>query len=316
MPRTRDNQDAGNFMLEVNMYAPSEKGDGLPGNALAPLQADIVSSDPTLLLATSRRPAILPYRSLPIDLLHKATELPWSFLLGSPSESHALKIPVFERATFPKGAQKLPATLRLEIQSTHRLQIYSARALFRARFRGLRWIMYNHRIIAGTVFISAFWITELLFAALAWGALHVILSRSSEEAPPPEIKADEVAQSIKREAGVKDGEVVAEAEIKPKLSDTERTFPSFTGQPALRYQSPPVRVKSEQEDEHTVIIPEKAAEADDEDEDVDDFLDSGIGTSLESSGPARRESMRRRRGRPPPAGGSQNVWRDEDDEDH
>ena len=47
-----------------------------------------------------------------------------------------------------------------------------------------------------------------------------------------------------------------------------------------------------------MILPEtstKATEADDED-DPDVFIDSGMGTSLESSAP-RRDSMRRRRGR-------------------
>ncbi|CAK3918086.1 seipin homolog [Lecanosticta acicola] len=315
MPRTQDNQDAGNFMLDVNMYAPSEKGDGLPtsGNIIAPLKADISptspTADPALLLATSRRSAILPYRSPWVDLIHKATELHW-YLLGFRSESATLKVPIFERVAFAKGFQNVPSTLRLEIQSTHRLQIYSAKALFRARFRGVRWVMYNHRILSAIFFISAFWMTEILFAGLAWLGLHLILSKPAEQ-DRAEVKAEEVSRSIKREAGVKE-----EEEVKPELSDTERTFPSFTGQPALRYHSPPTQVKQEAEDEHAVMIPEKAVEADDEDEEVDDFLDSGIGTSLESSGPARRESMRRRRGRAPVAGVSPNGWHDGEDERH
>lgn len=36
---------------------------------------------------------------------------------------------------------KLPQSLRLEIQSDNKMQIYSARVEFRARFTGLRWVL-------------------------------------------------------------------------------------------------------------------------------------------------------------------------------
>ncbi|KAK0886364.1 hypothetical protein LTR02_018189, partial [Friedmanniomyces endolithicus] len=89
------------------------------------------------------------------------------------------------------------------------------------------------------------------------------------------------------------------------MSDTERTFPGVGGGPAVKYE-PEVRVKMEEEEadeEMGVVVPEhevKASQADaedEEDEDADFFLDSGLGTSMESGNASRRDSMRRRRGR-------------------
>lgn len=291
LPRTQENVGAGNFMLEVNMHGPYEKGSSI----METVQAGIApGKQETAVLATSRRPAIMQYRSTVTELAHKLTELHW-YLLGFRQEAEKLRISMFESVEFPKGWRNVPSTLKLEVQSTHRLQIYDAKAVFRARFRGLRWLMYNHRIISAIVFVSTFWTTEMVFAGLAWGLLTVILSKG-----PLELKAEEVhevAERIKAEPEDDDDNEM------PRLSDTERTFPTLTGQQRLRYQAKP-RVKVEEE-EPAVMVPEhvtKAAEADveDEDEDADFFLDSGLGTSLESSGPARRDSMRRRRGRSAP----------------
>lgn len=105
---------------------------------------------------------------------------------------------------------------------------------------------------------------------------------------------------IKTEAGEE-----GEEELSEGLSDTERTFPTYSRQPPLRYSSP--KVKEEKEEKGQIPdVPVAGVDADDEDEDAD-FLadepaplrgglhsDSGLGTSLESSGP-RREAVRRRR---------------------
>lgn len=314
LPRTRENEEAGNFMVEVKLYAPSEKGEGTPtsGNILAPLKADIFatfgSMDPKLVLATSRRPAILPYRSPYVDLIHKATELPW-YMLGFRSEENTLQLPVFESISFAKGPKAVPSTLHLELQASSRMQIYTARARFRARFRGLRWIMYNYRILVGIVFITAFWITEMVFAGLAWVSLAFYFREARER--DPDVKAEEVhevAENVEKEDADEDGDGI-------KLSDTERTFPTLGRQPPLKYESPTTTaIKKEPglDDGGAVLIPEavaKGVEADDEDEEDVDFFDSGIGTSLESAGPERRESIRRRRGR---VGSSSR--RDEDDD--
>jgi seipin len=279
MPRTPANRDAGNFMLDATMYAAGTVLDPVKDSML-PGQAEEDNR-----LARSRRPAILPYRSIVVECMWRLVELPW-YILGWRSEMEKLTVVLWEDLEFLRGWRNVPATMRLDVQSTRNMQIYSAKALFRARFTGLRWLMYNHRIISAIIFITSFWITELVFAGLAWAALSFYL-----QTPPPEVKSEPQAgdqQRIKQEP--QDDEA--------QLSDTERTFPTTSKQTPLRYQSP---VKQEEEDD-TFVLPEasnRAVEADDEDEDADTFLDSGIGTSLESSA-ARRDSMRKRRGRARP----------------
>ncbi|KAI7148455.1 hypothetical protein KC352_g28902, partial [Hortaea werneckii] len=267
-------------------------------------------------LATSRRPAILPYRSWPVETLYKLTELHW-YLLNFRSESETLHVPMFEGISFPSAATSrtraggkestLPDTLRVEVQSSHRLQIYSARAVFRARFSGIRWFMFSHRLLAAGVLIAGFWGTEMVFAGVVWAAVAVsVYPRLSSGGGKG---GGEVG--MKREDGVQgpgdeDDEEEEDGKVSARLlSDTERTFPTLGGKMPLRYSSP--RIKREEEDGETeVILPADGTAApllaDDEEEDDDgvdmeSFVDSGIGTSLESAAGARRESIRRRRGR-------------------
>lgn len=280
LPRTRDNRDAGNFMVEAGLYA---SGVGILDGVKEGLAPGMAEKDNRL--ALSRRPGILVYRSFPLEWILRTLQLPW-YLLGWRSESEVLTVGLWEGVEFQRGLRNVPANMRVEVQSAGRMQVYSAKVEWRARFRGLRWLMYNHRIISAVVFISLFWTTEMAFAGLSWAGFSFYFA-----APPPhqEIKADpDRGQQIKQESGSENGA------RKLELSDTERTFPSSSKQEPLRYQSPREdegpRIKQEEEK-----APTKATEADDEDEEVD-FVDSGLGTSMESSA-ARRDSVRRRRGR-------------------
>ncbi|KXT05134.1 hypothetical protein AC578_7548 [Pseudocercospora eumusae] len=294
MPRTPENQNAGNFMLEVTMYAQDERAINTPVG-MSPLDAarlDLspgsATPDASSILAISRRHAILPYRSWIVELLHTFSSLPWYFF-NLREETDKLSVPIFEKVAFAKGRQNLPATLQLEIQSTRTLQVYSAAVRFRARFTGLRWIMYNHRIISAFIFIASFWMTELVFFGVAWALLSFYFSSSPKQLKEEQRVGSESAGAIKQEA---------DEDLGPVLSDTERQFPTLKGQTPLRYsRSPTPRIKQEPDEESVIPPVTPAAEADDEDEEDVDFFDSGIGTSLESSNPSRRDSIRRRRGR-------------------
>lgn len=281
LPRTPENQEAGNFMIEAIMYASE--------SAVDPLKEALVSgaADSDNQLARSRRPAILPYRSPIVDQFYKLTQLHW-YLLGWRSETDSLRVSMFESVEFSRGWRNVPASMLVQIQSINRMQVYSAKAIFRAKFRGLRWLMYNHRIISAVIFISAFWITEMLFTGLAWAI------GTGYFTPSEGVQAQQTSQENRER--IKTEEEEDEQDV--NLSDTERTFPTSSKQQPLRYQSPPIK---HEEDEEPVVLPEntsRATEADDEDEDedADVFLDSGIGTSLESNA-SRRDSVRKRRGR-------------------
>ncbi|KAI7536804.1 hypothetical protein KC331_g11274 [Hortaea werneckii] len=333
LPRTPDNIAAGNFMLQVDMLAAAAAGKGTSGAstpeyitpeyAFSLPSATPTTTDPSApaaapaaapnLLASSRRSAILPYRSWPVEALYKLTELHW-YLLNFRSETEVLHVPMFEGIAFPattRGGRKettLPGALRVEVQSSHRLQIYSAQAVFRARFSGIRWFMFSHRFLAAGVFIAGFWVTEMVFAGVMWVAVAASVYPRFVTGEKGEGVRDGDARVVKREDGDEGSrdEVDGTAAVAARLSDTERTFPTLGGKKPLRYSSP--RIKREEDDGETeVILPADGTAApllaDDEDEEEDDgvdmesFVDSGIGTSLESTAGGRRESIRRRRGR-------------------
>jgi seipin len=292
LPRTRENRDVGNFMLDVSLLAPVKADKKSVGSAglLETVKDGFVPahpSDSAPVLARSRRSAILQYRSLPVEMIHRVTQLPW-YVLGVRDESEKLTIDVFESVSFARGNNAVPAALRLEVQSSGRMQVYSARAIFRARFRGLRWLMYNHRIISAVLFVGVFWSVEMVFAGIAWAVLVAYLG--------PAFKTEE-----RRPMRIKD-EATSEDEEHALLSDTERTFPTLSNQQPLRFRSPEVKDEMKEETPSAEVRlqdvpPLTSLEADDEDEDGDYFLDSGIGTSMESGSGSLPGSMRKRRGR-------------------
>lgn len=282
LPRTRANRETGNFMIVASMLAPGEKGEGTL-DAVRDSVGSVVSGSETV-LARSRRPAMLTYYSPIVEQLCKLSELHW-YLLGWRKDAELLRVSMFEGVEFPKGWRNVPATLKLEVQSSHQMQIYEAKVEFRARFHGLRWLMYNHRVASAFVFIGGFWTTEMVFTAIAWALLTLFIFPKDNSVKEGE-ESEEGKAKVKQE--ITDGE-------EPDLSDTERTFPTLAGQKTLRYSSPSIK---QEDDAGAVLLPPtpKAIEADDEDEDADFFLDSGLGTSMESSA-TRRESMRKRRSR-------------------
>lgn len=125
LPRTPSNLDVGNFMIDLTLYS-RQAGSVLP-----------TATNNLNLISHSRRPAILTYTSPLVDLAKKLVRLPL-YVLGWRREAETLAVPMIEKAEFARGARNLPQSLRLEIQSDAKLQVYSARVEFRARFTGLR----------------------------------------------------------------------------------------------------------------------------------------------------------------------------------
>jgi seipin len=279
LPRTKTNTEIGNFMVETALFTPGEKGSVVDDSRIA------VAKDPTTtkVLASSRRTAILTYYSPVVDLARKATELHW-LILGWRLEAETLDIPVFTGVSFAKGWRNVPDTMQIQVQSSARMQIYEANVIFKARFQGLRWIMYNHRITSAFVFIGAFWGTEVLFTAICWAILSVWIFSSGDNTSA-KTEADD-HKRIKAED--------SEDEEQAKLSDTERTYPTYSKGAPMRYTSPAIK-KEETEPEPFPQLLTTALEADDENE-SDDFFDSGLGTSLESTGnTSSKEALRKRK---------------------
>jgi len=200
-----------------------------------------------------------------------------------------------ESATFRKGYRNLPAYILLELQTGQEVQVYDVQVHLRARFGGMRWMMYNHRIISFLAFVSAFWFAEIISAGLGWVVLRVFFTPARTDLGKIEDGTegdgtDASAVVVKLEEETDDAD----------LSDTPRTFPTYGRQAPLRYIP-----KGKDEDSEEYIMDETAiqplaAEADDESEDFGGksgrAVDSGIGTSFSEGGGERGLSRRRSRG--------------------
>lgn len=259
-----------------------------------PREAYSSTINPSQILFLSRRPAILTYTSRLISLSSRIFSLPL-YILGLKHESEVLDVPMAESALFKKGRGNVPAYVLLEVQTGQDVQVYDVRVHFKARFGGLRWLMYNHRILSFFAFTAAFWVFEITFTGLGWIALrHIFTYESSMAKTEGMIKGEETDGSTAK------AEIKEEPETdEPDLSDTPRTFPTYGRQPPLRYVP---KVKDDDSEEYvldeTAIHPLAAMEADDEEDDENVFRarDSGIGTSF-SEGGGRGSVARRRSGR-------------------
>lgn len=225
-------------------------------------------------------------------------------MVGLKKESEILNIPMGEKASFSRGWKNVPAFAMLEVQAGQDVQVYDVRVQFKARFSGMRWLMYNHRILSFVLFTSAFWGSEVLFCLLAWLALRTLFA-SKTEVKTEGIKGEETdttGTAIKAEEE-------EDEEEEPDLSDTPRTFPTYGRQPPLRYEP---KVKDEDSDdlvldEAAIQPPGGGVEGDDEDEDFEGEFrnirgaggrtDSGIGTSFSEAGERSGVQRRSRGGR-------------------
>jgi seipin len=263
LPRSPTNLQAGNFMIDLALLGPS--------NTTGPI------------LALSRRPTILQYKSTLVEAAHTLTGLPW-FVLGWRKESEVLKVSMFEGVVFKKGWRNIPEKVRVVLEVGSEMQFYDVGLQIVARLRGIRWFLYNHRILAYLVFTSGFFIVTMSSTLLAYFVLSIYFAPTTPG--PHELKPS----SIK---------TTSESDTEPfnplstsDLSDTARTFPTFGRQMPLHYtpvkKEEDVRVKSEEE--QLLGVQPMIGEADDEDE--EDFeetegsrwRDSGIGTGVEDSG--------------------------------
>ena len=249
---------AGNFMVDLSLLtAPSspfkpDTAESLTTNSLPEAYSPLFSS---------RRPAILPYTSPILSLTNTFVNLPWHLLSFRDLDSSQLKVPMFERVSFARGsaARNIPCAIRLEIQSDTVLQIYSAKIEFKARFEGLRYVLYNYRVLCYLAFSSAFYMVSITSMTTAWLVFTTTLSSSSTKTKDSQLR-------IKSEPNHSNGTAIhpgqPQATIKAtsspsstspsdsdtdhglslsNLSDTPATFPTLGRQMPLRM---PVRRKT------------------------------------------------------------------------
>ncbi|KAI4221360.1 MAG: hypothetical protein L6R36_006966 [Xanthoria steineri] len=275
LPRTPNNQAAGNFMLDLSLLSPAK----VPSTA----EKLLPESARKQRLAHSRRPAILTYASPLIDTASTLTGLPW-YVLGWKTESEVVEVSMFEGVEFPKGWTNVPQEVKLVVEATEKMQFYEVGIRIFAKFGGLRWIMYHHRILSYLIFTTMFWSSSMFSALVAWLVLSSYIASDATEVK----KEDQTPRKIKAEPSESER---YEPSLTEGLSDTSRTFPTLGRHIPLHFagrEESARRGSNEGEKQVDEVIQSTGlqpliAEADDEDEgiEISGFRDSGIGTSLD-----------------------------------
>lgn len=320
VPRSETNLKAGNWMVGLEMRSPVTVGGGVlsmlgwegewsvedhsqsgaPGaSPEEPLESKTPSGQAAV-LARSRRPALLTYRSRIVEIAYRLLRLPL-YLIGWRTESEHIEVSMMESVIFEQGYRNIPTSLRLDLRSRQPLEVYRVKVRISARLEGLRWLMYRYWLSSAAAGILLFWSVEMGVLLFTWAIFTFLFSGSSSSAQSPDTK-----KQIKSENGETTSKLEpGDTDPGTPFSDTSRTFPTLPSQQPLSYTSP----KEERETPSLDDIPTREeAEADDEDDDFileqplprgvereGVFTDSGIGTSLESS--VERGLARRRSGR-------------------
>ncbi|KAK3332071.1 putative adipose-regulatory protein-domain-containing protein [Cercophora scortea] len=314
LPRSPVNLERGNFMVAIHLLdSPGSSSANPPrpdplahiqGSESKKVEAAAAAADRTLVklepspfayladravLHTSTRPTLLPYTHPLIALASRVLFVAY-YLVFPHTETTTLVVPMIERLAFGRGGP-VPSSLFIEIQAGQSLQVYSASVTFAAQLTGLRWFMYHYRITAFIYFTASFWAMELVFMAITWLAMsQFVLSNTP-------LGEDETKSGEKGKVVDGRGAVKAEGD----LSDTERTFPSTSKQPALKYEGSAIKLEPGV-GEVAESVP--GADADDEDDEEaaaagevsgSGWRDSGIGTG-HSDYASRGDARRRRSG--------------------
>lgn len=318
-------------MLDLTLHG---KTDSVETSVIGMLRTE--DRDASSRVQRSRRPAMLPYSSAITELASTLLHLPLHLTAFHDSDSVTLTIPMFEELQFARGKDNIPTYVELELQSqtdptlpheyrstAPQLQVYNARIIFQVRFHGLRYLIYNYRILAFTAFTGLFYTTSISTLAIAWALIATFLlpprsddrSLVKSEREEPRIKSEqENSDPLRTASDYASGK-------EPKLisggsdRDTPTTFPTL-GRNAKPLEYTPqtseaVSAASSQDQGAVDGPPEdnEHAHADDEDEESEDEWqqlqrmrervarearqrqmqhDSGIGTSLESENAGRR----------------------------
>ncbi|ELR01687.1 hypothetical protein VC83_00915 [Pseudogymnoascus destructans] len=290
LPTSPANSKLGNFMVDMVMLSSEYKDSSRPGTSTS-RPSDLHSWIPAgSILFSSRRPAILTFRSDVVSLGKQLAGLPL-YILGWHRESERLRIPMAEGIVFENGNNNAPRKVYLDIQCRHQqaLQVYSMRLLLLAKFSGLRWLMYNHRIFSFMVFTTAFWAAEVFFALVAWILLQSTFNATEDQTSAVEQKHQGGSSKVKTEPFDDD---ILDTDDSDVYGGLQR-YSTYDRRAPVRHEP---QIKKEDDDKKTLFSVEtrvypKTEEADDESEEPtytsDIFKEgrspSGVGTSFSES---------------------------------
>ncbi|KAI8631378.1 putative adipose-regulatory protein-domain-containing protein [Xylariaceae sp. FL1651] len=265
LPRSPANLERGNFM--VALYAMKSKPDN-------PAFAFSVPSDPyehvtnNNVVFSSRRPALIPYQDSLVSTASRILFLLYHIIFSHVSQTTTLVIPMGELVEF---RDVLPLSILLDVQAGQTLQVYSCTITLVARLTGIRWFMYNHRILSFVACTTIFWFAEMLSMGIAWITLEYFRSRRKSK------------DFIKSGAGQEPWTPIKYGEMMDP--DYEQSPMTKTGDEA--------RIKEESTEQDTLVeFPRHTGDADDEDDSEDVWKESGAGMSFNEGqgGGLRRRS--------------------------
>ncbi|KAI1769370.1 putative adipose-regulatory protein-domain-containing protein [Hypoxylon sp. FL1150] len=269
VPRSPANLEKGNFM--VSLFAIKS----LPENPAYSFSFSGTAYDPYAhvredsVVFMSRRPTLIPYEDPLVSTASRVLFMLYHILhRQGASEKTTLTIPMGELVEFK---DVLPLSILVDVEAGQTLQVYSATVTLVARLSGIRWAMYNHRIVSFVVCTTVFWIAEVLSMGFAWLVLGTLFVRRTSG-----------------DVGV------------TKWEDTDDNIPvaSFgAGKGDLGFKDEDdsdydVKVKDENPEQETLAdLP-----ADDEEDGEDVWKETGAGTSFShgKEGSLRRRSSRGR----------------------
>ncbi|KAK0617096.1 putative adipose-regulatory protein-domain-containing protein [Immersiella caudata] len=294
VPQSPENLAYGNFMVGLLLLGesrlPPPQRDAPPpryDNKVSPFTSIVQPVDIATYTAhrqvmhVSTRPTRVPYRSSLVSQAAALLRLPY-YAVWPGSETTTVVVRMADHLMFGRG-MPVPDSILVEVQAGQGLQVYDATVTLTAQLHGLRYFMYQYRLTAFAIFMTSFWVTGMVTFSLLFTVTWPFGSPKGGKVKVEDDEGDlEDEDDIKgkRPAIKKEGE----------LSDTERTFPSSSKQPALKYEP---KVKQEAAEESNIPPLNIGALADDENDEEDwRARDSGIGTSFSDN--LSRQGTRRR----------------------
>lgn len=232
LPRSSTNTDRGNFM--VALFATKSSLEN-PAQSFTIPQDPYAHINPSNVVFSSRRPALMPYTDPLVSLASRMLFLLWH-VIEPTREKVKLQIPMGELVEF---REQLPLSLLLDVQAGQAFQVYAAQIELVARLGGARWLMYNHRVISFVIGTTLFWLAEMLWMGLTWLTLAYFVGWMKKDKEVLAIEDDRGGfghgerTAIKREPGqggrdrVKDEEDAEDEDRKFLKQETvERELPS------------------------------------------------------------------------------------------
>ena len=327
VPRTEGNRGMGNFMVDVRLMGLLDPLRVVP-ESLARLAAvgnvSVPGTQGWSVLYHSRRPAILPYESPVSSVVSMGLGLPWHVFGFRDMDKVVLRVGLWELLEFERGRGNVPTHARVEVvgasggNGREALQSYAAHLRFAARFRGLRFVVYNYRVLSFLVFSMLFYMTSISTMLIGWAAISALTKQKRDEKGSVKIEGSTRVKAEPENGDVRkikqEQDQAGRGLSLDNISDSAVQYPTGRGRPALQYAG---RQASAEEEVQTVIEQAQAGEAaDDEDEGAEEEQDaqmmrrfegswaasgarfegdSGIGTSMESEAQRGRDGLSRRR---------------------